>query len=80
MKTIKVTSHPPSVANLLSMAREDAVLVTTESGESFLVSSADEFETEVQLLRRNHSFLTMLDELKKEAETIPLDEAEEQLR
>ncbi len=62
------------------MAREEVGLVMTEEGDSFIVSSADEFETEIQLLRRNHSFLMMLDELKKEEETIPLDEAEKGLR
>jgi len=80
MKTLNLTSRPPSVSDLLSMAREEPVLVTTENGESFLVSPADDFETEVQLLRRNHAFLTLLDTLKAEKETIPLAEAERKLR
>jgi hypothetical protein len=62
------------------MAREDVVLVTTEEGDSFVVSTADDFDTEVQLLRQNHAFLSKLDELKQDAETIPLHEAEKQLR
>ena len=62
------------------MARKEPILVTTEDGESFLVSSADDFEREVQLLRRNHAFLALLDELKQEREAIPLAEAEEKLR
>ena len=80
MKTIKLTSPPPSVAELLSMAREDAVLVTTEGGETFLVSSADPLDAEAQLLRQNRSFLAMLDELKADGETVPLAEAEKHLR
>ena len=80
MRIIKLDSHPPSVADLLGMAREESVLVTTESGESFVVSPADEFETEVELLRRNHSFLAMLDTWKAEKERIPLEEATKKLR
>jgi len=80
MKTIKLSAHSPSVADLLSMAREEGVLVTTEDGDSFFVSLADDFDTEVQLLRRNHTFLTMLDELKREEQTIPLEDAEKNLR
>jgi len=80
MKTLKLTSHMPSVANLLRMALEDTVLVTTEDGDSFIISSADDFNTEVQLLRQNHTFLTMLDDFKKEDEIIPLNEVEERLR
>jgi len=40
----------------------------------------DEFATEVELLRRNHTFLSMLDEFKKDNQTIPLEEVEKQLR
>lgn len=80
MKTLKLTSHMPSVEDLLRMAREDTVLVTTEDGDSFVISIADDFNTEVQLLRQNHTFLTMLDNLKKEEEIISLNEVEEKLR
>jgi len=62
------------------MDKEEPVLVTTAEGESFLVSPADEFESEVQLLRRNHAFLTLLDGLKADEGSIPLAEVERKLR
>ena len=62
------------------MARGDSLLVKTEKGDSFVISQADEFVTEVELLRRNHAFLSMLDKLKEENATIPLDEVEKELR
>jgi hypothetical protein len=80
MKTINLSSHPPSVDELLGMARNDALLVKTQDGDCFVVSLADEFTTEVELLRQNHAFLTMLDNFKKEDETIPLEEVEKKLR
>jgi len=80
MKTLKLTAQPPSVLELLSMASREALLITTQQGESFVVTPADDFDTEVQLLRRNHTLLTLLDELKKDADTIPLSEAEAKLR
>lgn len=80
MKTIELSTNAASVTELLSMARQENVLVTTEDGGSFLISNADDFETEVQLLRRNHEFLTMLDKLKRDRDTIPLEEAEKTLR
>ncbi len=79
MKTITLDPTPPSVADILSMARKEAVLVRTRDGESFIVSSAGDFDTEVQLLRRNRVLLAMLDEAKKE-DSIPLAEAEAKLR
>ena len=80
MKAVKLTSRPPSVRELLSMAREESVLVTGEDGEKYVITHADDFETEVQLLRRNHAFLALLDELKQDDSSIPLAEAEQKLR
>ena len=80
MKTVNLPSEPISAAELLEMARGDSVLVKTGAGDSFVVSHADEFATEVELLRRNHAFLTMLDKFKQETESIPLHEAEKRLR
>ena len=51
-----------------------------KDGETFVISSTDEFESEVELLRQNHTFLSMLDEFKKGQDTIPLEEVEKMLR
>ncbi len=45
MKTVELSTEAPSVSELLGMARQDRVLVTTEEGDSFLISSADDFLT-----------------------------------
>lgn len=80
MKTINLSSHPPSVNELPGMARANAVLVKTQDGHTFVISPADEFEFEVELLRQNHTFLSMLDDFKKGEETIPLEEVEKKLQ
>jgi len=51
-----------------------------KDGETFVISSTDEFESEVELLRQNHTFLSMLDEFKKGQDAIPLEEVEKMLR
>ena len=53
MKTIDLSSEAVSAAEIFEMARKDSLLVKTEKGDSFLVSQADEFATEVELLRCN---------------------------
>ncbi|RKZ45281.1 MAG: hypothetical protein DRR16_23545 [Candidatus Parabeggiatoa sp. nov. 3] len=80
MKTITLSSNPFSIIELFEMARQDSLLVKTVNGERFFISSADEFDNEVKLLRRNHSFLTMLDQFKQETETIPFEQVERALR
>ena len=80
MKTIDLSSTSVSVAELLDLARNDSLLVKTDRGDSFVVSPTDEFATEVELLRRNHTFMTMLDKFKEEKDLIPLDRVEKELR
>ena len=80
MKTIDLSSTSVSVAELLDLARNDSLLVKTDRGDSFVVSPTDEFATEVELLRRNHTFMTMLDDFKEEKDLIPLDQVEKELR
>lgn len=80
MKVVDLSAEPISAAELLNMARRESVLVKTGEGDSFVVSPADELTTEVELLRRNHTFLAMLDGFKEDGESIPLAEAEDRLR
>ena len=80
MNVVDLPAKPISAAELLDMARGEPLLVKTGKGDSFVVSPADELATEVELLRRNHTFLTMLDKFKEDTESIPLGEAEKQLR
>jgi hypothetical protein len=80
MKTLDLSTQPISVAELLDMAEKDSLLVKRGKGDSFVISHADEFATEVELLRRNHAFLAMLDKLKQDQDTVPLKQVRKQLR
>ncbi|MDR4496995.1 MAG: hypothetical protein MRK02_03575 [Candidatus Scalindua sp.] len=80
MKTIDISSGLPSIKELLDMAKKESLLIKTKDGESFVISSTDEFDSEVELLRKNHKFLSMLDNFKSGYETIPIDEVEKHLR
>ena len=80
MKTIDLSKTQLSVDDLLESARSESVMVTAADGTSFVLSLADEFATEVELLRQNHTFLTLLDSFKQAQKTIPLEEVEKRLR
>src|SRR6266496_6532443 len=80
MKTIDLSQTQLSVDELLDSARHESVMVQAADGTSFVLSLADEFATEVELLRRNHAFLALLDSYKKAQKTISLDEVEKRLR
>ena len=70
MKTVNVSSSSFSINELLDMAKREPLLVKTKDGESFVISPTDEFDSEVELLRRNHKFLSMLDNFKRSDESI----------
>ncbi len=80
MKTIDLSMMQISVNELLNSARDESVMVKASDGTSFVLSTANEFATEVELLRRNHTFLALLDSLKQDQKTISFEEVEERLR
>jgi len=80
MRTIDLVTEDQSVKSLLALARKETVLLQDENGDRFLLSLADDFAGEVELLRKNQEFLAFLDSCKKEAATVSLDEVEKRLR
>ena len=61
MKTVDLKSERLSLEQILAMAGKDTLLLRDVEGEEFLLTPADDFATEVELLRRNHEFLAFLD-------------------
>ena len=80
MKTIDLNSTSLSVDELLNSARHESVMVKSADGATFVLSAADDLTTEVELLRRNHEFLTLLDSCKQDQRTISLEEAEKRFQ
>jgi len=79
MKTIDLTIDQISVHDLLETARNEAVVIKSTDGMAYILSTADEFATEVELLRQNHKFLTLLDRYKQDQRTLSLEEVEKRL-
>ena len=80
MKTVDLAKENLSLAGLLAIARKESVLLQDTDGERFLLSIADDFSGEVELLKKNQEFLAFLDSCKKETATVSLDDVEERLR
>ena len=80
MKAIDLAKSNLSLDEALKSARGEPLLLKCASGEQFLVSIADDFATEVELLRKNHAFLEFLDSCKKNETSVSLEEAEKRLR
>lgn len=74
MKIIEITTHLPSLSELLQFAQNENVLLKGQNGEEFLLASLDGFEAEVESLRHNDDFIAFLDARAQE-QKIPFAKA-----
>jgi hypothetical protein len=75
MRTVDLSKEKHSLKELLALAKFEALLIRSPSGEDFLLEQADEFDREVAALGLSDKFMSFLDTRSKEEEDIPLSEA-----
>jgi hypothetical protein len=80
MKTIDLSVIHMSADELLDSARNESIIVRASDRTPFVLSLADDFVTEMELLRQNYAFLALLDTYKQEQKTLSLEEVKERLR
>lgn len=76
MTTIDLTKQPLDLEGVIQLARDEPVLLLTADGREFCVAEADDFEKEVESLRRSPAFQRFLDERSACATRVPLEELE----
>jgi len=74
MKTIEIATPPPSLQDILAIARTETVLIRTSAGEEFVLGSVDDLRVEADLLGNNPEFMRFLEERFAEKATIPLEQ------
>ena len=79
MKTVSLADETPSIEELIKLAREGPVLLLSADGQEFLLSEADDFEQEVEALRRSPAFQRFLDTRSADRRRVPLDEIEREI-
>jgi hypothetical protein len=80
MKTIDLAKNNLSLDEALSSARAESLLLKCSNGEQFVISLADELASEVEVLRKNHAFLDLLDLCKQDGTDVSMEDAEKRLR
>ncbi len=79
MKTVDLATDSPSLGDLLELAREENLLVRTESGEEFLIAEVEDFDREIALTRQNDDLMALLEARSQEGAYITLQEARKRL-
>ena len=80
MKTFNLQEQQPSLAELLQAARGEPVLLVEPTGGEFLLSAADDFDAEVESLRKSTRFQAFLDRRMGEKKRIPIGEIERDIK
>lgn len=68
MKTIALDSQTDTGAWLLTNVLEEPLLVTLPDGNRYIISHADDLETEAELLRNNQRFISFLEAARSDSE------------
>ena len=79
MRTVILGADRPSLTDLLKLAREETVLVRTESGEEFLIAEVEDFDHEIALTRQNAELMALLEARSHEGAYITLAEVRKRL-
>ncbi len=79
MKAIDLDKENLKLSQLFGLARNEPVLLVVGNGEEFIISKADDFETEVEALRNSERFQRFLDERSESKTTFSLEEVEKEI-
>jgi hypothetical protein len=79
MKTIHLEETPLDLLSVINLARREPLLLLTPLGEEFVVALADDFEQEVESLRRSQAFQSFLDKRSASERRIPLSDVEAEI-
>ena len=72
MKTIDLGKGRHSLSEVLTLAKAEAVLLRSPSGEDFLLEHADEFDREVAALGSSEKFSCFLEARAREIGDLPI--------
>jgi len=79
MKTIDLSQVRGGLDEVLNLAAEENVVLTTTDGRQFVVAEIDDFETEVRLVRENRELMEFLRQRSAPGKTYTIDEVRKEL-
>lgn len=72
MRTIDLAKEQPSLADVLTLAKSEPVVIHSGPGEDYLLEPTDEFDREAAALGGSEKFLSFLQARSSEPGDIPL--------
>jgi hypothetical protein len=79
VKVIELTNGQPTVDELIGFAKDQLVVLRKPDGSVFALSHVDDFDVEVELLKNNPEFMTLMKQLSQEKAAISLKDLRTEL-
>ncbi len=69
----------PTLDEVIGLAKDELVVLRRPDGSVFVLSQVDDFDVEVELLKNNPEFMTLMRQFSREEATISLEELRNEL-
>jgi len=79
MKSIDLVKEQPNLSEVIQLAEKEPVLLLAPNGHQFVVSEADDFDSEVEALRNSRRFQQFLDERMRNQCRTPIEDIEKEI-
>jgi hypothetical protein len=79
MKMVDLSDNGRDLREVLELASEENVILTTADGRRYVLAEIDDFGDEVRLVREHGELLAFLDQRAAASETIPLEQVKKDL-
>lgn len=76
MKKVNLQDQKLTLKEVIGLAEKEPVLLLTAEGKEFFISEADDFEHEVDALRKSRAFQKFLDSRLASSSRVPLEQIE----
>ena len=79
MKIIELEKEQFTLDEVITLAKKEALVLRKPDGQMFALAPINDFEVEVELLKKNTEFMAFLKQLSQEKATISLKSLREEL-
>ncbi len=80
MKIIELEKEQFTLDEVITLAKNEALVLRKPDGQMFALAPINDFEVEVELLKNNTEFMAFLKQLSQEKATISLKSLREKLK
>lgn len=79
MKVIELQQTQPTLDEVVGLAAQELTVLRKPDGSVYALSQVDDFDVEVELLKKNAEFVAFMKELSQEKAVISLQELRKEL-